>query len=81
MVTPITEEAAREILRTEGSEAANPDYFAATRRTDGWSFGWRPDLGDAPIGSLRWIVADNGRARSLRLRELADDAIANELTK
>jgi hypothetical protein len=81
MVSPLSEDAARELLRRDESEAANPDYFAGTRRTNGWSFAWRHDLGDAPVGSLRWIVADNGRSRALEPRERADDGIAEELSK
>lgn len=81
MVTPISEEAAREALRRIDSEAGSTRNFVATRRDRGWSFGWSAERGSVPVGSHRWIVADNGRARRLGLRERADDAIAEELAK
>jgi hypothetical protein len=81
MVNEITEQAAREVLLRLESEASNPAYFEAMRRTGGWSFAWRTDLGRPPLGSHAWIVADNGRARRLGRREYADAAIADELAE
>ncbi|WP_085369875.1 hypothetical protein [Leifsonia sp. NCR5] len=81
MVTPISEEQARAALRDSGSDAAAGANYAATRRENGWSFAWRRELGEPPVGSPRWIVADNGAVRRLRLRERADDVIAAELEK
>lgn len=79
MVTPISEEEARAVLRAMQAPGADETTHGATRRTGGWSFAWRRELGNVPVGTPRWIVADNGRARMLRRRELADEAIADEL--
>lgn len=76
MVTPMTEDAAREVLRRAGAAAADPVRYAATRRQGGWSFAWSRDRGEPPVGSRRWVVADDGQVRVLGLRERADDVIA-----
>jgi len=79
MFTPLSENEARAILLRDGSEASNPDYFDAERKEHGWVFGWREDLGDVPMGTHAWIVADNGFTKMLGYQELADDAITEQL--
>lgn len=79
MVSPISEEAAREALRMAGSPAANPVNYYAERREGGWLFGWRVQRGAPGMGTRAWIVADNEQVRMLGLAERAADGIAAAL--
>ena len=81
MVEPITEHAARAALKSAQSEASNPGFYVARRRKHGWLFVWRIEHGDPPVGTRSWVVADNGRARILRIGERADDVIGAEVAE
>ena len=79
MVSQITEEDARRELSLMNSAAASTDHYRAIRRENGWLFGWRRESGRVPMGARSWVVADNGRARMLDIRDQADDVIAREM--
>jgi hypothetical protein len=72
---PLSEEAARTALAEAGSPAADPATYQAQRRERGWAFGWRPEAGTPSIGTIAWVVADNGAARGCRMSESVDDVI------
>lgn len=80
-VNPLSEVEARRALLLEMSEASNPDYFSAERSEHGWTFGWRADRGEPPMGTRAWIVADSGRVRMLGHSDVGEDAIAEEMAK
>lgn len=80
-LAPISEAAARLELKQLYSAAANPARYDAWRKTDGWLFGLRRDSGPVLMGTVAWIVADNGRASTLSFHEHADDVIAREMAR
>lgn len=67
MVRPLTEEQARTALLNAHSEAHDPRFFVASRRDDGWLFGWNANAGDIRMGTTPWVVADTGRVQALGL--------------
>ena len=69
----ITEGHAREILARAGVAAADPETYEARRITGGWSFGWRKNAGTPLLGTVGWVVADNGKWRSQALGTTAED--------
>ena len=68
---PITEDEARQILVNNRSQAASPELCEATRKTDGWLFGWADETRRAPV-----VVTDAGRVGRLKKGEDAEQAIA-----
>ena len=60
-VSELSEEDARSVLSEAGSDAADPALYRARRISGGWSFGWREDAGPPLIGTVGWVVADNGK--------------------
>ena len=57
----ISEEAARSVLSEAGSPAADKARYQTRRISGGWSFGWRADAGRPLVGTVGWVVADNGK--------------------
>lgn len=75
MVKQISETEARQALAAAGSPAADASRYQASRRDRGWAFSWRSDAGPAPIGSVVWVVSDNGKAQARPLSERVDDLL------
>lgn len=71
----ISEERAREILAGARSPAADPDKYTAERIHNGWLFGWNPEAGPALIGTIGWVVADNGKCAGKHFTMRADGVI------
>jgi hypothetical protein len=76
MVNEITEEKARAALLAAESEAHDADSFVAERQSGGWLFHWNPQVGEVPLGTSPWVVADNGKVREVFLFEDATDLLA-----
>ena len=75
MAGELSEMQARTVLSQAGSPAADPAKYHARRISGGWSFGWREDAGPPLLGTIGWVVADNGRCRGQRLGMRANEVV------
>lgn len=75
MVTPISEQEAREVLAAARSAAADSRKYLARRLDGGWLFGWNPDVGRPPMNTRSWVVSDRREARWLKPKEYAEEAL------
>ena len=75
MVAKLSEQEARETLAEFGSPAADPAKYAARRIGGGWLFNWRADAGPPLLGTIGWVVADNGRCTGKTFRMRADEVV------
>ncbi len=71
----MTEEGARRILASKGSEASNPNYYSTQRVEGGWVFNWIDKGEPIPMGTRSEVVTDSGKDGRLKIGETAEQAI------
>ena len=75
MVAKMSEQQARETLTRIGSPAADPVEYEARRVRGGWSFRWREGSGPFLLGTIGWVVADNGECGGQHLGMTAEETV------
>ena len=70
----ITENEARALLASTGSQAASPERYSAIR-AGGWAFAWADTSRPIPMGVRGIVVTDEGRIGRARIGETAEQAL------
>ena len=71
----ITENEARALLASTGSQAASPERYSAIRCAGGWAFAWADTSRPIPMGVRGIVVTDEGRIGRARIGETAEQSL------